>query len=130
MPTATKKVEAWFDWPGDPDKARVKFSLLTPQDGAEVEEASTKRDTHWNHETQKTEFHVTTNLITNRKKTALKVTHDWENFFDGNRKPMECTRENVEFWACDSSFYAFLMECQVKLQIIADEQLEEARKNS
>jgi len=130
MPTADKKIKAWFDWEGDPDKARVEFSLLTDQDMAEVRSASQTQRRFFNQEKAEFELELRTNLAIDRKESALRATSAWENFFGADRKPMECTRDNIEFWSCNSGFMEFLFKCQAKLREDAAKQQEEARKNS
>lgn len=129
MATATKKVDAWFDWEGDDDSAKARFVLLTEQDYAAIDEKSEELYQHFNTDTQKVESKLTTFSAEKRRLIATKATKGWSGFFDQNREPMECTKGNIEFWSCNSGFMEFLWSCQVKLRATAKEQEDAARKN-
>lgn len=130
MPTATKKVDAWFDWPDDPDGARVHFRLLTDQDVDAIKAASHTHRQYFDRESGTFQIELKIDNSIDRRETALRATLGWEHFYDGDRKPMECTRDSVAFWSCDPDFMAFLYSCQIELRKTATEQLEAARKNS
>ena len=130
MPTATKKMEAWFDWVGDPDKARVLFRLLTDQDLDAVKTASQHHRQYFDRESGAFQMELRIDNSADRREAALRATLAWECFYDGDRKPMECTPENVAFWSCDPDYMGFLYQCQAELRKAAAEQLEAARKNS
>ena len=130
MPTATKKLDLWFDWEGDPDGARVHFALLTEQDYVAIRETSQQGRQYLDRESNGVQIEIKTDSKAARRETAIRATKGWEQFFDANRAVMECTPENIEFWSCSADFMTFLIECQVKLRELADADLEKARKNS
>lgn len=107
----------------------MRFRLLTDQDYAAIQEAAQKTRHYVDRDTGRMEMETQLNTIADRKEAAVRATLEWENFYDQDRKLMPCTKENVEFWACDLGFSMFLKQCQVELQRIANEQLEAARKN-
>lgn len=130
MPTATKKIEAWFDYPDDPDKGRVLFCLLTEQDMAEIKELAQVNRNYIDKRTGGYETEIITDISKDRREAALRATKDWENFYTPDRKPMECTRDNIISWSCDGGFMKFLYDCQIELRRVEAEQKEAARKNS
>lgn len=130
MPTATKKMDAWFNWPNDPDGARVRFRLLTDQDINAIKTASQHHRQYFDRESGAFQMELRIDSSADRREAAIRATMDWERFYNADRETMECSQENVAFWSCDPEFISFMYECQAELRKAAVEHLEAARKNS
>jgi len=108
MPKAVKKLSMWFDWPDDPHGGRVEIVHLDQQDTANIAEQVYETRNVFNAGTDKIDTEQRINTILDRRLTADRAIKSWENFLDGEGKPMECTRENKFFWADDAEFMAKL----------------------
>lgn len=91
----------WFDVPNDSDNGRVKIKHLTPGELAEINDLSFKKTINYKSgKGKKTGYEPEVDIKENpeiyRELPIKKAVVDWENFYDKNDKPMECTPANIE----------------------------------
>jgi hypothetical protein len=91
----------WFDVPNDPDNGRVKIKHLTPAELSEINDKSFQKKINYKSgkgkkEGYEPEVDITENPKVFRELPIKMAVVAWENFFDKNDKPMECTPENIE----------------------------------
>lgn len=134
MPRIVKIRSKWFALSDDPLNGRVHVRHLK---GAEVQDIMDQvndrkvidRGNTVNGERQ-IEIELRTNTTLAATLIAVACVLDWENFFDENDLPLDCTPENVKLFAREDGFAAFLKTCR---EVLAQEAVEaegEARKNS
>lgn len=91
-----KKTDArWFSNEADPDKSRVKIKHLTPGELDEINDLSFVQDIEYADGSTAPVVKSITKSDIFRELPIQKAVVDWENFFDDDDVPMECTPENV-----------------------------------
>ena len=96
-----KENTRWFDVPNDPDKGRVKIKHLSPEELADINDQSFKKKINYKANKGKKEgftpdIDIKEDPKTYRELPVKLAVIDWENFFDKDDKPMDCTPENIE----------------------------------
>jgi len=93
-----KTTERWFDVPDDPDRGRLKIKHLTPGETSDIFDKVFTQEIRYK-KGAKGKFEPAISHNTDKKLdrelTLTKSIVDWENFFDKDNNPMECTPENI-----------------------------------
>ena len=131
MAQLQKSIAAWFTWEEDPDKAEMEISLLVDEDILHIQDASSTDRQVFDPVAKTIKNESTFSRAIDRQETALRIlkTRNWDKMYDSDRKPMECTEENIRTWACNNGFMAFLNRCQKQLKEQARLAEEAAGKN-
>ena len=129
MPRMSEKISIWFDYPDDPDKARVEVCNLTDEDLAAIKKESTVvRD--FMGEDGRVQREQLLDVAADRRETVKRAVKNLENFFDEGGKPMTATPETLSRWSCNAKFMNFINEKWPLVNAEAEKQTEEKRKNS
>jgi len=95
----SKVIERWFDVEGDPDKARLKIKHMLPGETQDIFDQVFEQKVDYKKTGKKGKLEPTFSQNTNKKLdrelTLSTVVVGWENIFDRDGKPLECTPENV-----------------------------------
>jgi len=96
----TKITDRWFDIPNDPDGGRIKIHHITPGELSDITDKAFSQDVIYKPvagQNGKIEPIITQNSDAklNRRLLLTTAVIDWENFFDRDDNPMECTPDNI-----------------------------------
>ena len=129
MPRMEDKIYTWFDYPDDPDKAKVEICNLTDEEVEAVRaKATITRNYMGDDGTPQREQLI--DLAVDRRETVLLAVRNWENFYDEKGQPMKCSPEALSRWSCNATFVNFI-NSKLPLQAeAARAEAEERRKNS
>ena len=130
----TKSIERWFDVPNDPDKGRLKIRRLQPGEAADISDEvftpniNYKKDKDGNFEPS---FSQAINRKLERELILTKVIVGWENFYDKEGQPLECTPENIIRASREiEGFNDLAAELREMLVMDLKQEEEDQRKNS
>lgn len=133
-----KLTKAWFDLPGDPDEASFEIKYLLAGEISEIVEKTHSRRFEFR-EDKKGKLTpmpiLETKDLLERELTIIAVVTAWNNFFDPDGKPLDCTNENKHRLCKELNeedfkiFLDFITDCREKLSGIVKEQTEAERKN-
>ena len=131
----SKITDRWFDIPNDPDNGRIKIHHLTPGELTDISDKAYTQDVVYKPVSGgkgKVEPIITqdVNSALNRELTLTTAIVGWENFFDRDDNPMDCTPDNI--MRCSREIDGFddlVKEFRDKLAEDIAAEKEEQRKN-
>jgi hypothetical protein len=132
----SKITDRWFEIPNDPDSGRIKIHHITPGELTDISDQAYKQDVIYKPvagQKGKVEPIITQDVDSalNRKLLLTTAIVDWENFFDREDKPMECTPDNIMRCSREiDGFYALVEEFRTQLAEDIAQEKEDQRKNS
>ena len=129
MPQLTEKISLWFDYPDDPDKARVEVCNLTDEDLDAIKQASTTVRMFMGEDGRVQREQLLDTSI-DRRETVLRAVKSLENFFDEEGRQMSATPETLARWSCNAKFMNFLNDTYPQVNKEAARLQQEKRKNS
>lgn len=96
----TKITDRWFDVPNDPDNGRIKIHHISPGELSDITDKAFSQDVIYKPvagQEGKIEPVITqkSDQKLNRKLLLTTAVVAWENFYDRDDNPMECTPDNI-----------------------------------
>ena len=131
MPKISKPVDRWFPMPDDPLGGKILVHHLTPGETSDIFDQVLKHEVEYSKEG--TEWRPVMRQVndakTDRLKTFCAAVIGWQNFFDEDDKPLECTDENkIKALRTIEGLGAFVNECRRQLSAdIADEKKDQEK---
>jgi len=108
--------ERWFPCVGDPDKARVLIKHLTPGEIQDLTDETMPQKIEYEQDDEGNmvpNFSMVPKRKEEREQTLVLAVKGWENFFDENEKPLDCTEENIIRASREiDGFNEFIAECR------------------
>lgn len=110
MPRVIQPVTMWFDLKNDPDGGRLEIQSLSPDQVAEIEDQVVTVRRYWDMETEREVPERRINTNQDKRLTFAAAVVGWENFFNEDGEPMDCTEANKQKWAMDKGIWAQFVE--------------------
>ncbi len=88
-----RPMERWFPVEGDPDNARIKIRHLLPGDIREIKNEVLTHEIEYID--KRAVIRQTSDMRADRERLLQKRVVSWENFFDADGSPVDCTPENI-----------------------------------
>ena len=132
-----KLTKAWFDFPNDSDESSFEIKHLLAGEISEIVEKTHSRRFEFREDKKGKLIPVPileTKDLLERELTIIAVVTAWNNFFDPDGKPLDCTNEN-KLRLCKELneedfkiFMDFITDCRQKLADIVKEESKAEKK--
>lgn len=130
-----RKIEkAWFEVPGDSDKAEIEVKHLLSGDLSNIQESvvSSRFEIRENGEAVRV---IEGNSKKEKEETIVAVITGWKNFYNAEDETIECNEKN-KLKLCRElekedfeTFYSFVDKCRIELALEVKKQAEKSTKN-
>jgi len=134
-----KPIERWFPCPDDPDNGKILIRQLSPGERQEIFDDTMPTKTEYEEvvgdDGKPTgdlipKFSMEQDRAQDRELTLKMCVVDWENFFEENGDPLECTHENIIRASKEIiGFSEFVIKCRTQLDKDVSADKEEQEKN-